>query len=323
MRREPEDLRRTGTVAGVNDAPQVEALHDPGDAARRALRVSVAGGAVVVLLAVSIGLWTGSQVILFDGVQAFIGIGLAWIALRAARIVQAGPTDRFPFGREALSPLVVGVEAIALLATCTYAALEAVNTILDGGGELPAAPQLIYASITSVLALWVWWLLRRVPDAEMVAAEAIAWFAGAVLSVAMLVAFGGALVLDSAGLGHVAAYVDPALLLLACVAFVVPPIGMLRSAFHELLEGVPLGPLHDQVDELVRATTERFGLTEPVVRMSKLGPKLYLEVEFLVDGEWTVDSSDRVRRDLVERLGEVPHHPWVTVGFTADRSLIE
>lgn len=299
------------------------ATPDPGAETRRALQISVAGGAVVVVLAVGIGLWTGSQVILFDGVQAFIGIGLAWIALRAARIVQQGPTDRFPFGREALSPLVVGIEAIALLATCAYAALEAVNTILAGGGELPAAPQIVYAAGTSVLALWVWRMLRRVPDAEMVAAEAIAWFAGAVLSVAMLVAFGGALLLEATDLDHVAVYVDPALLLLACIAFVIPPVGMLRSAFHELLEGVPLGPLRDQVDALVLATVDRFALEEPTVRMSKLGPKLYLEVEFLVDGTWTVAQSDDVRRDLLARLDDVPHDPWVTVGFSADPSLIE
>lgn len=301
----------------------VDTPPDPGAATLRALRISVAGGVVVVVLAVGIGLWTGSQVILFDGVQAFIGIGLAWVALRAARIVQQGPNDRFPFGREALAPLVVGIEAIALLATCAYAGLEAVNTILAGGGELPAAPQLAYAAVTSVLALWVWRLLRRVPDAEMVAAEAIAWFAGAVLSVAMLVAFGGALLLEAADLEHVAAYVDPALLLLACIAFVIPPIGMLRSAFHELLEGVPLGQLRDQVDALVLANTERFGLDEPTVRMSKLGPKLYLEVEFLVDGTWTVTQADEVRRDLLTRLDAVPHDPWVTVGFSADPSLIE
>jgi len=306
------------TPAAPNDTPP-----DPGAATRRALRISVAGGVVVVVLAVGIGLWTGSQVILFDGVQAFIGIGLAWVALRAAQVVQQGPTDRFPFGREALSPLVVGVEAIALLATCAYAGLEAVNTILAGGGELPAGPQIGYAAVTSVLALWVWRLLRRVPDAEMVAAEAIAWFAGAVLSVAMLVAFGGALALEAAELDHIAVYVDPALLLLACVAFVIPPIGMLRSAFHELLEGVPPGPLHDQVHALVLATAQRFALDGPTVRMSKLGPKLYLEVEFLVDGTWTVEQSDHVRRDLLARLDAVPHDPWVTVGFSADPSLIE
>lgn len=307
----------------MNTAAPADATPDPGAAIRRALRLSVAGGVVVVALAVGIGLWTGSQVILFDGVQAFIGIGLAWLALRAARIVQRGPTDRFPFGREALSPLVVGVEAIALLATCAYAGLEAVNTILAGGGELPAAPQLVYAAVTSVLALWVWRVLRRLPDTGIVAAEAIAWFAGAVLSVAMLVAFGGALLLESTGFDAVAAYVDPVLLLLACIAFVIPPIGMLRTAFHELLEGVPPGPLHDQVHALVLATSTQFGLDEPTVRMSKLGPKLYLEVEFLVDGAWTVERSDDVRRDLLARLDPVPHDPWVTVGFSADPSLID
>ena len=52
-------------------------------------------------LAVVWGVLSGARIILFDGAYALIGIGIAGLSLRIAHAVAAGPTRRFPFGRDA------------------------------------------------------------------------------------------------------------------------------------------------------------------------------------------------------------------------------
>ncbi|MGB9374277.1 MAG: cation transporter [Jiangellales bacterium] len=59
-----------------------------------------------------------SQALLLDGVYALIGTALSLLTLHAARLVAAGPTSRYPFGREALGPLMVGVQASSSLGLC-------------------------------------------------------------------------------------------------------------------------------------------------------------------------------------------------------------
>src|SRR5665213_2706220 len=127
---------------------------------RRSLSLSVSFGIVLAAFGIVIGVGTGSQIILFDGFYTFLGIGLSWMAMRVSFLVASGPTSRYPFGREALTPLIIGVEGVALLATCAYAGFNAVLTITHGGSRLPTGWSVAYASFALVLPTGLWWWLR-------------------------------------------------------------------------------------------------------------------------------------------------------------------
>jgi predicted Co/Zn/Cd cation transporter (cation efflux family) len=288
---------------------------------RRALALSIGIGLVLAAVGIAIGVTTGSQIILFDGFYTFLGIGLSWMAVRVSRLVEHGPTTRYPFGREALTPLIIGVEGVALLATCAYATFNAVLTIVGGGSKLPSEWGVGYACVALVLptALW-WWLKRTARRSELAAAEATQWLAGGVLGLGMLVAFVFARLIVGTDWSPASRYVDPALVIVACLVFVVPPTRMIRTTFIELVEGRPdtelEGPARDAVDNVCT----QFGLGEQHLRMTKVGRKFYVEIDFVVDPSWTVRQSDEVRHALTERLDLLPHDLWLTVEFTADRS---
>jgi predicted Co/Zn/Cd cation transporter (cation efflux family) len=288
---------------------------------RRALGLSMVCGLALAAVGIAIGVLIGSQIILFDGFYTFLGIGLSWMAYRVSHLVAAGPTKRYPFGREALTPLIIGVEAVALLATCAYATFNAVLTIVDGGAKLPASWGVGYACAALVVptALW-WWMRRTARHSELVAAEATQWLAGGALGLAMLVAFLFAHLIVGTSWTHGTRYVDPALVIAACLVFAVPPLRMIRTTFVELVEGSPdaelQGPTRSAVDEVAA----QFGLGEQHLRMTKVGRKFYVEIDFVVEESWTVRQSDQVRRALTERLAALPHDLWLTTEFTADRA---
>ena len=56
-----------------------------------------------------------------------------------------------------------------------------------------------------------------------------------------------------------------------------------------------------------------------VVRTSKVGGRLDLDVVFLVGADTTVRQCDAVRAELERRLTASGHHVSMSVGFTADR----
>ena len=90
------------------------------------------------------------------------------------------------------------------------------------------------------------------------------------------------------------------------------------------LEGVPPAEIGDAVGATVEEVRARFGLDEPIVRLHKLGPKLYVEVDFVVEaGEWDVSEEDAVRRAVVEGLAPLGLDVWAYVELTTDRALVE
>jgi predicted Co/Zn/Cd cation transporter (cation efflux family) len=291
---------------------------------RRALSLSIIMGMALAIVGISIGIIGGSQIVLFDGFYTFLGIGLTWMAMRVSHLVEEGPTIRYPYGREALVPLIIGIEGVALLATCAYASFNAVLSIIGGGTKVPNDWSFSYAVIALVIPAFIWWRLRRVArKSELVRAEATQWLAGAGLGLAILFAFLAArlMVVTSWALG--AKYVDPSLVIGACCLFVIPPAGMVRTTFIELIEGSPDGELQEAAQLALDHVAFQFALTDRHMRMTKIGRKFYVEIDFVVEPNWTVAQSDQVRHVLFRMLKTIPHDLWLTVEFTADRALVD
>ncbi|KQR17510.1 cation transporter [Cellulomonas sp. Leaf334] len=288
---------------------------------RRALHESIAGAAVLGSLAVVWGIAAQSRVLLFDGAFILLGIVLSALSLMASRAAADVPSARFPFGKAAVTPLAIAVQGVALLGTLLYAAVDAVAVITAGGADVEPGTVLAYGLITMTCSYALArWLTHRAPDSELVAAEVAQWRAGALLS--LVFAVGGGLALALADVGDVVRYVDPVLVLVACLVLLPIPLRLLRAAGLELLEARPPAEVRRVLAEAVTSVREEFGLDEPFVRATKLGSRLYVEVDFVVaEGAWDVTGEDRVRRALIGRLEPLGYDLWANVELTADPTL--
>ncbi|MET8151715.1 cation transporter [Actinoplanes sp. NPDC049668] len=283
--------------------------------------MSLVATAVLAALGVGWGMAAGSQAILLDGAYTLIGMVLTGLSLHAARLMDAGPTPRYPFGRESLAPLVVGMQGLVLLGTCGYAALDATRVIIDGGTEdVSPGSMAAYGLVTAVAALAIHRYLRRAdPDSDLLDAEARQWWAGALLSLVVLVGSALALLLgDRLGPGpH--RYLDPVLVLVACLLLAPQPVHMIRTMAVELLEGAADQRVQQPVRDRVERVGAEFGLGRSVLRVGKVGRKLYVEADFIVEpGRWDIADEDRVRREIASRLSDLPYDVWLNVELTTD-----
>jgi cation diffusion facilitator family transporter len=283
------------------------------------LRASTATAAGFAIVGIVWGWWAQSQVILLDGAYALIGLALGLLSLRAARLVERGPTPKYPFGREALAPLVVGIQGTVLLGTFGFATVDAVGTIAEGGSDTALGSALIYAVVSLLASLAIWWYLRsRAAESELVMAEAAQWAAGWVLSAGMMIGFGAALLMDGTSFAGLARYADPVLVIAATAVILPTPLRMIASMYKELLEGSPGDEISEPVMQVVAQVSARRGLPEPTVRMGKLGRKLYVELDYLVDDGFEVGDADEVRRELMHELSEPGRLLWINVELHTD-----
>jgi predicted Co/Zn/Cd cation transporter (cation efflux family) len=209
---------------------------------------------------------------------------------------------------------VIAIQGLVLAATLIYAAVEAVYVIVDGGSDVAAGWAIAYSVLVAVASVAVWlWLARRAGTSDLLIAEATAWKVAALRGVGMILGFSVLGLLTGSSWDGAAPYVDPVMVLVTCVLFLPAPFRMVRGTVHEVMEATPVPSVRVPVVEAIEAVRERYGLPEPVIRLSKLGPRLYVEVDVAVGPDVTVEQQHEVRVDLEQRLESLPYDVWLTL----------
>lgn len=289
----------------------------------RALRLSVYASLLVGVVGVVWGLVADARIVLFDGIFTIFGTALSGLSLLASWAAGLEPDERYPFGREAVIPVAIVVQGAALTATLFYAAFDSISLLLAGGTDAAPASVVGYGVLTLVVAIAVMLGLPRLaPRSELAAAEADQWKAGALLSAIIAVGAAAATGADTLGWDAVVRYADPVLVLVAVAVLAPVPWRLLTSGGREILEAAPPAEVSRGIEAEARRVAGEFGLGEPIVRATKLGRRLYVEVDYLVGaGEWDVSEEDKVRRSLIAGLDPLGYDVWANVELTTDPDL--
>lgn len=270
------------------------------------------------------GIATESRVILFDGVYMLAGIVLVAVSMIASRAATMAPSREYPFGRHAARPLAIALQGSAILGTLVYGVADALVVIFAGGSDNAPIGLIMYGVATAVASLILTrWLGRLARESDLARAEVVSWRASAMLSV--MVAAGGVIGLVLlARHNTLARYIDPVLLLIACALVTPMAVALIRDGVRELLEAAPPADVQSAIDDAVEVVRLQEKLPAPAVRATKLGQRLYVEVDFLVPaGQWSVDDEDRVRRAVIERLEYLDLSVWASVDLTTQNDLID
>ncbi len=289
----------------------------------KALRLSAYGSVLVGVIGIVWGLVADSRIVLFDGIFTIFGTALSILSLVAAWAAGLRPTKRYPFGREAVIPVAIVIQGAALTATLVYAAFDSIALILDGGTDTAPLSVIGYGLLTLVIAVAAGYGLPRwCPDSELVAAEADQWRAGGLLSGIIAVGATAAAAAGALGWAAVVPFADPVLVLVAAAVLAPVPWRLLRAGGREILEAAPSPEVQEFLQRAAAEVSAQYGLGEPFIRATKLGRRLYVEVDYLVEpGRWSVSDEDRVRRSLIGALDDLSYEVWANVELTTDPEL--
>jgi cation diffusion facilitator family transporter len=271
------------------------------------------------------GLLAGSSTIVFDGLYSFASVALSLFAVWALRTSRRGADARYPWGRESWEPVTIVVKAVALAGLCCYALIGAVAELWRGGREIETGWAVLYALLATAASAAVSLHLRRQVrggGSDLVRAEAAEWWSDTLLSVGVLGGFVLAFGLHAAGRADLARYVDPAMVAVISAVFLRVPAGLIASGLREVLTMAPDPELTAQLWSCARDVQAHYGFAESFLRASKVGGRLDVEIDFVVDDASTAQSVrefDVVRQELHDRLAPLGHPLSMVVSFTADR----
>lgn len=302
------------------------------DTEQGVLRISVAVVLLFAGLGILMGLLSGSFAIVFDGVYSLIDACMTMVGLLVARLIATSTAgglrnqrlvERFTMGFWHLEPIVLGVDALLLTGAAIYALIHAVDSFMTGGRELQFGMAAAYAAVTTAVsaAMWLFQLRanRRI-GSGFVALDAKGWLMSALLAGALLVAFAGGWFVEGTTLDWITPYIDPAVLVLVCLAIIPMPLGTIRQALADILLVTP-PDLKQHVDEVARAVVERYGFVDHRAYVARIGRGRQIELVFIVPRGWparTVEQWDQLRDEIGDAIGGDLRNRWLTVEFTAD-----
>jgi predicted Co/Zn/Cd cation transporter (cation efflux family) len=294
------------------------------------LRWSVWGAVAFAVLALVWGFLARSQMIVFDGMYSSISVGLSALSLVAYRAIQRGPDDRYPFGRDVMGSLVIVVKGVAIAALCLYALTGAVLDIIAGGRAVAVGSAATYAAVATLGCALMVLMLRRgsrrgTDRSDLLEAEAAQWLLDTLLSAAVLVGFGVAVVMELRGRTDLSVYVDPVLVGAMSLVFLALPVRLVREGLRGVLATAPEAEVQADIERAVLQVAAGHGITATATRVTTFGERFDVTVTFLLEGATTglrVAAFDRIRAELDELLRALPHGLIVTVSFTADHRFV-
>ena len=292
---------------------------------QRLLKLSIVATIVVGVVGVASGVLMGSQAIMFDGMYSLVDVVMTSAALAVSRLVAFEGSTRFQYGYWHLEPMVEAFGGAILALSCVYAAINAILGLLEGGHEMAYGFAMAWAGVLCVVGMGISVYMRRQAtrlQSGLLALDARSWLVSGCLSLALIVGFGAAVMMEGGPLARWIPFVDPAVLLAIAVAMLPVPMRSTWRAVREVLQVAP-GDLDREVKEAMDAVVAAHGFLDYTSHVAKFGRARFVEIHILVQPDHRFDSiadADRVRGEIAALLDAEQRRYWLTVDFTADRA---
>lgn len=301
-------------------------------ALRSQLEASLLRGSIVATIGVAaagvvIGLLSGSMSIVFDGLFSSIDAVVGVVTLVVARLLASEGNHRFQYGYWHLEPLVLALNSSVLVLLCGYAFLNAVQGLMTGGHALHFDIGIVYAALVAVTCFAMAIRLRnrnaRI-ESELIALEVHSWMMSAFITLALLIAFAGAIAMQGTRLEYLTPYVDPLVLAVLAPALLFVPMRTARQAFREIFL-ITSKEMDADVQAAAAAAVARHGFISFKSYAVEVGRARFIEISFLVPADLPVGSVrdfDVIRHEIGDALGGIGPEQWLTIVFTCDPDLV-
>jgi predicted Co/Zn/Cd cation transporter (cation efflux family) len=218
--------------------------------------------------------------------------------------------------------MVIALKASVLIVLVAYAFLSAVNSILKGGYEPEFGTALLYAVAVALISYGMWWWMGRQAeriDSGLVRLDVKAWLMSALITTALLVAFGTALAMKGTDAEAFIRYVDPVVLAIVALFLLPLPFREARESLGEILMISP-SDLDAHVRSVMTDFVARHGFSDYRSYISKTGRARFIEISVLVSPDLSlpVTQIDALRAEIGNAIGGAGPDRWLTIVFTAD-----
>lgn len=296
---------------------------------RKALILSAGGALVMAILGFAFAVLTHSEALMLDGLFSLLAFVMALGAIRISRLVYEPGSSSFQFGYAGFEPLFNVVKGLVIVFISLLALYSSVMVILSGGREINLGWVLVYAVIVATSCFVVFAVLTRVArktGSSLVKVDAKNWLLDGLITVAVLIGFLLAYLIEGTRWEWIIPYADPAVVLVLVALSLPIPYLIIRDGVRELLLGAPDAEIQHQLRQKLENALIENGYTVNGMRVAKTGRMIYIYTFVLLQKEQSdpsVTEQDAMRTTLTRVVSDLHSGVEVDLFFTRDTQWAE
>ena len=288
------------------------------------LKVSVCSAAILAIFGIIFGIFSKTQAIIFDGLVAFISVGLGYLSVATSRFIYNYDDDIFQYGYVLFDPMVTLFKALILLIVCVYAFISAIRELFGGGYAIETGAAAIYNAFALILSAVMFGITRfygRILESDLIKVDNIEWKIDCVLYIGGMCAFGFVFAFDRAQTSTLSRLIDPALLFVLSLYLSISPLKIAIANFKDLVMVAP-SEMDDKITEIMENIAREYGFGDYDTHIAKSGRFFMIEVNILLDSSGSAISSvkdcDMIREKIQNALELPSYKIWLSVSFTSN-----
>ncbi len=275
--------------------------------ANRVSLIAIIGNVILSLFKLLAGVWAHSSAMISDAIHSASDVFSTVVVMIGIRFASKEPDKEHPYGHERMECVAAIILAMVLFITGLGIGADALQTILKGNYselQVPGMLALVAAIVSIVSKEAMYWYTRYYAkriDSGALMADAWHHRSDALSSVGALIGIGGAM------LGFP---VMDAVASLVIFAFIVKAAyDIFKDAVDKMVDHSCDELTEKQIYDCVMRNKEVVGID--VLHTRIFGNKIYVDVEILVDGTYTLqrahDIAEEVHDDIEQNFPKVKH----------------
>lgn len=259
--------------------------------------ISVIGNALLSVMKVIVGIFSGSLAVLSDGLDSASDVVTSLMMLFVTPFIYRPPDSKYVYGREKAENMASTILAFVIFFMGGQMFLAAMNKILHPeNAEMPSAVALWVTLISIVgkllLALYQFYQGKRI-QSSMLTANAVNMRNDVIISVGVLLGLGFTFIFHLPIL-------DPIIALLISLYIIWSAVGIFRDANLVLMDGVKDTSIYEKI---IRAVEEVPGAYNPHrIRSSQIGTMYNIVLDIEAEGTLSLTEAHEIAQQVEESI---------------------
>ena len=266
---------------------------------RRTSLISVVGNAVLSLMKIVTGIFSGSMAVLSDGLDSASDVVTSAVILFTSSIISRPPNSRYVYGREKAENVASTILSFVIFFMgCQIIVTAAGQLLRQEAKELPSMPA-IWATVISIAGklLLAWYQFHQGGriGSSMLKANAINMRNDVVISLGVLLGLACTFLLNIPAL-------DPVIAGMIGIYIIWSAVGIFRDANLVLMDGISDTSVYHQIIEAVESVP---GASNPhMIRLRQVGNRYSIVLDIEADGRLSLTEAHQLAQDVENRMND-------------------
>jgi len=263
----------------------------------RAARLSVTTAALLAIIKLTIGIFTGSMAVLASAVDSILDILMSSINLFAIKKAEEPADECHPFGHGKYETVATLVQAFVIAISGSWIIFEAVRRLLQGSALQRVEGGIVVLIFSTLISFALSRYLRKVAretDSSALEADALHFSMDVFTNLALA---GGLVILKLTGFTNI----DPILSILVGAYIIIEAFKLVRHGMRDVLDAeLPPSVLND-VTRLLNNSRENL-VEYRNLRTRRAGSQKFMNLDLIVCRHMSIEEAHDIADKLEEKI---------------------